>query len=242
MSQATKKAAVVTEAAPIVRDIAPPYFGTGFSAFKSPPAAPGFWSAIGHDATRGGFVVQLGAKPGPPPSPYGYFDVAFAGFQYEFTPLPAPGPRYHLFTARFNPGPVSIKNNGSYVFTFCELRYLEPIGTPVSGTPVTNTPLTLNTAYSLEPSTKYKIRLRCGVQIIRVNIIPDKQPYGEVIIKDTDLNLTVYSLPIDRPEATGKNAKAAALAENGGMMEKVVELGPVSSIEEAQEKGLTGRF
>lgn len=240
MSQATKKALAATEAAaPIVRNIAPPYFGAGFSAFKSGPAPQGFWSAVGHDVTRGGVVVQLGGTP-PPPSNNGSFGLAYAGFQYQFTTPANSYFLYYIFRATFNPGPVSNRNPGNYVGTYCEIRFPDipqaPGTYPVMQQQqvVSNTPLSLTVASFLAPGKTYRVQVLAAVDIIRYH--PTQIPYGEVILKSTDLQLTQYNYPA-APALKGKGAKAAAqMPESEPIFETV------SSIEEAQEKGLTGTF
>jgi hypothetical protein len=231
MSQAAK--AVKAEAIPhqpIVKHVAPPYVGMGFSTFKSGPAPQNFWSAIAHDVTRGGLVVQLGGNVNLPPGTNRYA-AAYAGYQYEFK-APATPPDYssYVFRAKFNTGPVSIRNiGGNFVSTFCEILLVG--GVAKSQQMVSNTPATLYTDYELVPNTTYKVQVRCGVSILQFS--PANAPYGEVIIKDIDLETTRFyngdsALP-------GKNAQAAL-----STVEDVFE--SVGSIEEAQAKGLIGTF
>jgi len=237
MSQAAKTAAA-TEATSITKHIAPPYVGAGYSAFKSGAAPQGFWSAIGHDVTRGGVVVQLGGTP-PPPSSLGSFGLAYAGYQYQFTTPSNSYFSYYIFQARFNPGPVSNRNTGNYVGTYCEIRFPDIPQTP--GTypvmqrqqVVSNTPVSLTVASFLAPGKTYRVQVLAAVDIIRYH--PTQIPYGEVILKDIDLQLTQYNYP-SAPAQKGKGAQAAQMPESEPIFETV------SSIEEAQAKGLTGTF
>jgi hypothetical protein len=228
MSTATKTAAIPHP--PIVKHVAPPYMGTGFSTFKSGPAPQNFWSAIAHDVTRGGLVVQLGGQVNPPAGTNRYA-MAYAGFQYEFK-APATPPDYssYVFRAKFNPGPVSVRNTGgNFVSTFCEILLVG--GVPKQQGVVSNTPLTLYTDYNLEPNTTYKVQVRCGVSILQ--FAPAYAPYGEVIIKDIDLEMTRF---YDGDNGLPHGGAQAALSEKEDIFESV------SSIEEARQKGLIGTF
>lgn len=236
MSQATKKA--VKEAAitrpPIVKHIAPPYVGTGLSTVTSPPTSSAFWRAIRHDVTRGGLVVQLGGKQNQPPSPIGYTASAYAGFQYQFTVGPTPAFYLnHDFLARFNPGPVSVNHgsHGNYVYPFCQIFLSAPGNQPIRQQVVSNTPLSLNTGGYLETNQTYKLQIICGVSIFWY--YTNVTPYGEVIIKDIDLQLTRY---FDNGDLQPVGRSAALMSEG----EPVIEA--VESIEDAQARGLVGMF
>ncbi len=227
MSTATKTAAISHP--PIVKHVAPPYMGAGFSTLQSGPAPQNFWSAIRHDVTRGGLVVQLGGYANLPPDT-NRFAQAYAGFQYEFkTPAVPPGYSSYVFRAKFGTGPVSVRNTGgNFVSTFCEVLLVG--GAPIQQQVVSNTPLTLLTDHHLQPNTTYKVRVRCGVTILQYS--PVDAPYGEVIIKDLDLEMTRFF--------TGENSLApgaqAALSESEDIFESV------DSIEDARQKGLIGMF
>lgn len=230
MSQATEKAAA-PGLAPIVKHIAPPFMGPGFSTYKSGPSNPGFWTAIRQDVTRGGIVVQLGADPNQPPAVWG---IVYAGFQYKFT-VPADPYLYYHFTARFNPGPVTIRQtSGNVVNAFCEAFVNNvPYSVVDKQRVYSNTPLTLVQAYFLQPGKTYTFQLSAMVWIQRCS--PDI-PYGEVIIKDIDVELRRY--PYTNSQAVkGAQEKSAALMTES---EPIIE--EIGSIEEAQAKGLVGMF
>ena len=228
MSTATKAAAVPHP--PIVKHVAPPYMGAGFSTFKSGPAPLNFWSAIAHDVTRGGLVVQLGGNANPAPNTNRYA-LAYAGFQYEFkTPAVPPGYSTYVFRAKFNTGPVSVKNTGGNVVTaFCEILLVGAV--PKHQQVVSGTPASLYTDHYLQPNTTYKVQVKCGVGILRLNL--DQIPYGEVIIKDTDLEMTRFH---DDDDGLPHGGAQAALSAKEDIFEVV------NSIEEARQKGLIGMF
>lgn len=230
--KAIKEAAISRP--PIVKHIAPPYMGTGLSTITSPAVSSAFWRAIRHDVTRGGLVVQLGAKPNQAPSPIGYSASAYAGFQYEFTVGATPAFYLnHEFRAKFTPGPVTVNHGsqGNYVYPFCQIWLTSPGNQPIKQQVVSNTPLTLQTGDYLETNQTYKLQIICGVSIFWYNTAVT--PYGEVIIKDTDLQLTRYFDNSDLPVA----GKSAALMSEA---EPIIEA--VESIEEAQARGLVGMF
>lgn len=234
MSQATEKAAAAVPV-PIVKHIAPPFTGAGLGTIKSGPAHAGFWSAIRHDVSRGGLVVQLGGQPNQIPGT-NFYDLAFAGFQYQFTVPDNPSYLYYVFGVRFNPGPVTVKNSGgNQVTPFCEAVLLDasyPI--PERQKVVSNVPVEMAVGRFLEPRKTYRLQIKCGVEIFRFNSA--EVPYGEVIIKDTDLQLTRYDYT--NPHALkGTKAKAAA-----PVLEREAIIESVGSIEEAQAKGLVGMF
>jgi hypothetical protein len=234
MSQATKTA--TKEAAPgrihrpIVKHIAPPYMGAGFSTVTNPQIPLSFWSAIRHDVTKGGLVVQLGGQPNPAPGAPSYA-LAYAGFQYQFTVAATPvNYSEHVFRVKFNTGPVTVRNSGdNSVTTFCEIQFVGP----APRQPVfSNTPLTMYADAYLNTGQTYNVIVKCGVEIVRYNAA--EVPYGEVIIQDTDLELTRYF--DDGRSLRDKNAQAAALSA----MEPIIE--EVGSIEEAKQRGLTAIF
>jgi hypothetical protein len=232
MSQAEK---AIKEAAisrpPIVNHIAPPYMGAGFSTVASPAAPPKFWSAVHHDVTRGGIVVQLGGQANPAPCA-SLYARAYAGFQYQFTASAIPaGYLEYSFGAKFNPGPVTVRNSGgNRVTTFCEVQFAN---FATRQQVVSNTPLTVYSDYYTAANEVYTVRVICGVEIYQFN--PSVAPYGEVIIKDTDLQMIRYWT--DPNDLQGKNEQAAMALS---AMEPIIE--EVGSIEEAKQKGLTGIF
>jgi hypothetical protein len=230
MSQATEKAQVPV---PIVKHLAPPYAGAGpdfnFSIIKSGPAAPNFWSAIRHDVTKGGLVVQLGQNPNTPPNT-NHHDLAFAGFQYQFT-TPAGGANlYYSFQANFDVGTITKKNDDPFwIVTYYSLLFLDvPKPYPLGGLLQSNTPVSVCSARQLQPNKTYRVQVLCGVEIF--NRTP-AGPYGEVIIKGSALTLT-----------RSDSETMQALKDKNAASERASIIEPVDSLEAARQNGLTAIF